>query len=190
MDAYIAKLLSLPMLPLARWPLWPYWRTHRPEEAPKLAFLLATCLRESLEEMRLNPLSVRFLGPMPPQSLRLFQRSIYPMVGWVTWQRRFVPNWEVEKIVHFPLGDLLDPTHYARYKLNLGPTVEKRLLPSEEEFPCFVGRTPGGREILWGATFRIVAHFLELVFGFQMPDISKLPVVTGTLSESYLTGQG
>jgi len=32
--------------------------------------------------------------------------------------------------------------------------------------------------------------FLEIVFGFNPPDIDSLPVVHGTLDENYLTGNG
>jgi hypothetical protein len=32
--------------------------------------------------------------------------------------------------------------------------------------------------------------FLEIVFGFKPPAIESLPVVYGSLSENYLTGNG
>ncbi|HSM74653.1 MAG TPA: hypothetical protein VK852_08460, partial [Desulfobacterales bacterium] len=80
---------------------------------PKIALLLAAALREGFEEMRLNPLGVEFLAPMQAQRLVLFQRVIYPLVGWVPRQRRFIPNWEVDKIVRIPLAALLDPVNYA-----------------------------------------------------------------------------
>lgn len=96
-DAVLARLLHLPLAPLARWPHWRHWQRRCPAEAHQLALRLATGVRESLEEMRLNPFGIRFLGPLPPQRLVMFRRVIYPMAGWVPHQHRFFPNWEVEK---------------------------------------------------------------------------------------------
>ncbi|MEE9610075.1 MAG: hypothetical protein V3W19_02430, partial [Desulfatiglandales bacterium] len=117
LDPHMAKLLTLPLLPLSRWPHWSTWREQRPEEARRLALLFATSLRESLEEMRLNPLGVKFLGPLPSQGLVMFHRVIYPMVVWINHQKLFFPNWEVEKIVYIPLRNLLNPENYACYRL-------------------------------------------------------------------------
>ena len=55
LDTGLAKLLNLPLLPLARWPYWPGWRQRRSHDVRWLRLLLATGLRESVEEMRLNP---------------------------------------------------------------------------------------------------------------------------------------
>jgi hypothetical protein len=120
-------------------------------------------VRESIEEMRLNPFGLDFLGPLPAQPLVLFQRVIYPMVVWISGQRRFYPNWEVEKIIYIPLRDLLNPALYARYQLRF-----------EEA------------EVLWGATYRITAVFLNYVFGFAPPDLNSLPEIHGSLSKAYL----
>jgi hypothetical protein len=117
LDFYLAKLLYLWGSPLYRWPYWSLWRKKRRGEARRLALLLATCLREGFEEMRLNPLGVTFLGPLPSQQLVMFRKVIFPMVCWVGRQKRFLPNWEVERVVYIPLQNLLNPTGYARYRL-------------------------------------------------------------------------
>ena len=182
LDAGLAKLLRLPMLPLARWPFWPDWRKRRPYNVKWLRLLLATGLRESVEEMRLNPFGLKFLGPLPSQTLVMFQRVIYPMVLWVTRQKRFYPNWEVEKIVSIPLRDLLNPAQYARYRLRIEtPSAAENV----NTFPCFRYERDGETEILWGATFRITMVFLNYVFGFSPPDIDALPEIRGHLSRSY-----
>ncbi len=158
----------------------------RPEDSRQL-LLLATSLRESMEEMRLNPLGITFLGPLPPQRLAMFRRVIYPMVGWIGWQRRFFPNWEVEKIVSIPLRSLLKESHYACYRLQM---VSNHMTEDEvRDFPCFVHRDDDEQEVLWGATYRIVTDFLEIVYGFFPPDVESLPVVHGTLGRNYLTGE-
>ncbi|MFH1082002.1 MAG: hypothetical protein V1751_01240 [Pseudomonadota bacterium] len=189
-DFYLSKILSLPLFPLARWPYWRRWQKQRHLEAKRLALLLAASMREGLEEMRLNPLSVRFLGPLPRQGLQMFQRVIYPMVGWIPRQKRFFPNWEVEKIVHIPLQNLLNGDKYASYRLNMGADRDSRSNRITEDFPCFLHQDRDEREVLWGATYRITMVFLELVFGFRPPSPEALPVIYGSLDENYLTGSG
>jgi hypothetical protein len=182
LDAGLAKLLRLPMLPLARWPFWPDWCKRRPHNVRWLRLLLATGLRESVEEMRLNPFGLKFLGPLPPQHLVMFQRIIYPMVIWVTRQKRFYPNWEVEKIVSIPLRDFLNPAQYARYRLRIETPSTGEYVNT---FPCFRYEKDDKTEILWGATFRITMVFLNYVFGFSPPDFDSLPEIRGHLRRAY-----
>jgi hypothetical protein len=183
LDAGLAILLKLPILNLARWPYWPQWRKTRPREAKWLRLLLATGVRESIEEMRLNPFGLEFLGPLPAQPLVMFQRVIYPMVVWVSGHRRFYPNWEVEKIIFIPLRDLLNSARYVRYRLRF---EDKTTEPPVNTFPCFRYEKGNEVELLWGATYRITAAFLDGVFGFLPPDINSLPEVHGLLSKTYL----
>lgn len=191
LDPLIGRLLSLPGFPLARWPYWRDWRRTRSREARRLSLLLATGLREGFEEMRLNPLGVRVLGPLPAQNLTLFRRVIYPMVGWIHRQTHFLPNWEVERIVYVPLRFLLDPGRYARYRLRFEGDGKGGKDHADElrDFPCFIHHGRRGREMLWGATYRIVTVFLERVFSFRPPEIETLPIVHGVLNREYLDGQ-
>jgi hypothetical protein len=150
--------------------------------------LLAAALREGLEEMRMNPLAFRFLGPLPPQRLAMFRRDIYPLAGWLSCPRRFHPNWEVERIVEIPLHRLLEDRRYARYRLRFADGAGNSTGGTVREFPCFVHEEKGGRELLWGATYRIVTAFLERVFGFAPPSPGTLPVIRGVLGKRYLDG--
>jgi hypothetical protein len=184
LDAGLATLLRLPMLPLARWHYWHHWRKMRPRDAQRLRLLLATGLRESVEEMRLNPFGLDFLGPLPAQPLVMFQRVIYPMVVWVSSQKRFYPNWEVEKIIYIPLRELLNPARYARYQLQFEAQSSAAQVNT---FPCFRYEKENKAELLWGATYRITAVFLEYVFGFVPPDVNSLPEIHGRLSRAYLS---
>jgi len=187
-DFYISKILGLPLFPLARWPYWHMWRELRRGESRRLALLFAASLRESFEEMRLNPLLVKFLGPLPPQSLEMFHRVIYPMAGWINGQKRFLPNWEVEKIIYIPLRDLLNTDGYACYRLQMGTGRNIKGEEMTQDFPCFLHQNRDEKEVLWGATYRITTLFLELVFGFSPPPMETLPVICGSLNENYLTG--
>jgi hypothetical protein len=189
LDPYLARLLSLPGSPLSMWPHWAKFRSRRPRDARMLSLLFATALRESWEEMRLNPLGVRFLGPLPSQRLLLFYRVIHPMVGWVRGQTRFRPSWEVEKIVTIPLGSLLNPIHYAVHRLYVPPRIEEKIKRGTQDYPCFLCRRQGQTEMLWGATYRIVMTFMESIFGFTPPDSVSLPLVPGVMNESYICGR-
>ncbi len=190
LDSYISKLLYLPGSPLTRWPYWNLWRTKRQQEARSLRILFATSLRESFEEMRLNPLKIKLLGPLPPQQLVMFHRVIYPIVCWVFRQKRFITNWEVDKVFYIPLRNLFDLSKYAHYKLKIDPGTEKSLDSDKRDFRCFIHDHKDASEHLWGATFRITMAFLELVFGFKPPEIDLLPVVNGILGEDYYNGIG
>lgn len=190
LDSYLASLLHLPGSPLTRWPYWSLWRERQPDRAADLAVIFAASLRESFEEMRLNPLGVKLLGLLPSQQLVMFRRVIYPLVCWIPRQRRFRSNWEVAKVVYIPLRDLLNPKKYARYRLHIEVSPQNGKNPGVREFPCFVHQDKDATENLWGATFRITMAFLDIVFEFTPPALDNLPVVTGSLDHNYLTGDG
>lgn len=185
-DYYLSKFMAFPGLPLSRWPYWPAWKKKRPSEARWLSLMMATSIRESFEEMRLNPLSVDFLGAMPCHRLRMFKKEIYPIVGWGNFQKRFYPNREVDKIVIVSLRSLLNADNYARFRISYPPRIKKTLNRDFEDFPCFILKTQTGKEILWGVTFRIIAAFVSLVFKFILPDMETLKVVPRVLNDDYL----
>ena len=184
LDAGLAALLRLPQSPLVRWPHWQRWRKEQPRQAGWLRLLLATGLRESVEEMRLNPFGLTFLGPMAAQSLVMFNRVIYPMAVWISDQKRFYPNWEVEKIVYIPLREFFNQARYARYRLRIANSLTTA---NVNTFPCFRLEENNQAEILWGATYRITTGFLKRVFNFEPPEMHSLPVIHGRLSRFYLS---
>jgi hypothetical protein len=189
LDTVLSKLLPLPGLPLGRWPFWRRWHDDGGLNGGAMPLLLATGLREGFEEMRLNPLGFRFLGPMPPFSLRLFRRKIYPMVGWISRQRRFRPNWEVDRIVRIPLASFWETARYANYRISFSRRIEPRRNRTSEDFPCFRFENDGRPELLWGVTYRIIMNFMASVLDFTPPDVAGLPVISGRLKRSYITGK-
>jgi hypothetical protein len=188
-DPYFARFLALPGFTLSKWPCWHQIKKEDPENAEFLCLMLAAGLRESWEEMRLNPFGTIFLGPLPSQCLILYRRVIHPMVAWVTRQKKFTLSWEVDRIVHIPFRALLNPFNYALYRLNVPPHMEWRFRGQKVDFPCFLYSHAGRAELLWGVTYRIVTLFLEMVFGFIPPDHDRLPLVPASLSEEYVNGR-
>ena len=189
LDPILARLLTLPGFPVARWPHWSQLLKRQPEKARRLSLFFATSLRESFEELRLNPLGIRFLGPLPEQRLYAFKRTIYPMVCWIVRQKRFISNCEVEKVVYIPLRDLLNLDNYACYKIKLSHLAAQKFQKVRGDYSCFLYKDKKETDILWGVTFRIVMLFLKSAFGFKPPEISSLPVVIETLDNNYFTGK-
>jgi 8-oxo-dGTP pyrophosphatase MutT (NUDIX family) len=185
LDCLLSKFLTLPLFPLARWPYLSAWRHSKGEDAEHLAMLAAASLRESLEEIGLNPFGLTFLGPLPPERLELFGRIIYPMVGWIERQRHFLLNWEVERIVYVPIRDLLNPERYACYRLSMEPMRGGGAGEEMRDFPCFLHRDSSREEVLWGVTYRMVMVFLELVYGFKAPELGTLPIIHGRVDKRY-----
>ena len=185
-DRIFSRFLSLPYSPLYKWSRRHPRQTQNRLVYRRIAMLLATGLREAWEEMRLNPLRVSFLGPLPVQQLVMFDRKIYPLAAWIPARLSLKTNQEVDRIVRVPLRRLLDPGNYGRYQPTFTDTGGIVLQPLE--FPCFIHNGLNGTEILWGATFRITMNFLSLVFGFSLPDMESLPLVKGRQEENYLNG--
>ncbi|HYA42864.1 MAG TPA: CoA pyrophosphatase [Syntrophobacteraceae bacterium] len=189
LDHFLARLLAFRGSSLSRWPCWSALKTEQPQNADFLSLLYAAGLREAWEEMGLNPFGLTFLGPLPTQCLVLYRRSVHPMVAWVSYQKRFHLSSEVERIVRFPLRALLNPFNYAVYRRFVPPHLEWRFREAAVDFPCFVYKIGERAELLWGVTFKIVTQFMEMIFGFRVPDIEKLPMVPASLDEEYVTGR-
>ncbi len=187
LDTLLARTMTLPGLPMWGWPFWPAIRLHRSKEASILRVLFFTSLRESFEEMRLNPFGARFLGPLPIQRLVMFEREIYPMVGWVSKQQHFRLNWEVEKVVSIPLRKLLDPDNYVQYQIELKDPNSENGSQRVYDAPSFLHKNSLETEVLWGATCRITLNFLELMFDFTPPIKGSLPVLEGSMDETYMS---
>ena len=188
MDTFFARGMKLPGLPLRRWPHVRRWQRRRHPDYRWLSLLLATALREGFEEMRLNPFGITFLGPMSKQQLIMFKRVIYPMVGWVHRQRRFFPNWEVEKIVNIPMAALVETENYARFRYSFNSPQNGMSNLPVRDMPCFVFPQKGQTELLWGVTYRIIADFLEKTLGFIPPAMEQLPVVHRRFDSDYIEG--
>ncbi len=149
---------------------------------------LANAVRESWEETGLSPWNILFLGPLPSYSLHLFKRTIFPLVCFIKSEWNFYPNREVERIIEIPLMTFFDERNYGLYSIETSEQI-KTDRQGPREFPCLIIRDAEGKEeILWGATFFIIANFLKIVLGFEIPDLHSKRIIKRTLGPEYLTG--
>jgi len=155
-----------------------------------ISLFLTNALREAWEEIRINPLNVRFLGPLPSQELYVFSRVIFPVVGLVKRDWTFRPNREVERVIEIPLAALFDPQRYGTLTVEIESALPFRHeVEPVRNFPCFLYTPPGGwEEVLWGATLSIVMKFLAIVFGFTLPEANSNRVIRKFLRPDYATG--
>lgn len=174
------------LLPVLKGKPREYARARGDADFRSITLFLANALRESWEEIGLNPFRVRFLGPLPCRNLIMFNKTIFPVVGYVADTRRLKPNHEVEKIVDIPLRHFFEKENYAHFAVE---TVNGggNAIAATDRFPCFIHRDEAnGEEILWGATFSIVLTFLKTVFDFDPPEPTSEWVLRKMVRPNYM----
>jgi 8-oxo-dGTP pyrophosphatase MutT (NUDIX family) len=187
-DALLSPLVSTGLLPIMRGKPFAYARQRPSDTFRALSLFFTNALRESWEEVRLNPFNVRFLGPLPSRDLIVFRRTIFPLVGFVKNEWVCRPNWEVEKVLEIPLRDFFLAENYGTVAVETfvpmrGPIERIR------DFPCLIHRDRNGsNEILWGATMNILMDFIRTVFEFAPPLYGSAGVIKKSLFENYITG--
>lgn len=185
-DRFFGQLLLLGILPSFNGKARRLALERSSWERRLMLTFLANSLRESWEEIRLAPWLVRFLGPLPTYNLIRFQRTIFPLVGYIEWPTRLSPNKEVAKLIQVPLAAFGREESIGCLSLFREESDNTPL----GSFPCLVLDEPdGGREILWGATFNIIIRFLEIVFDYKLCDWREGRQVRHVLSPAYLHGR-
>jgi 8-oxo-dGTP pyrophosphatase MutT (NUDIX family) len=122
---------------------FPGGRQDTPEEE-----LLATALRESHEEIGLEPAQVEVVGALPPVGTFVTGYKVHPFVGLIPENLRFRPSpYEVAAVLLFRLEELR--AGFAMRRL------VRRGVPIRT--PTYVI----GEHLIWGATARILADLLE-----------------------------
>jgi 8-oxo-dGTP pyrophosphatase MutT (NUDIX family) len=153
-----------------RWNLLFIKRTHHPEDrhSGQIAFpggraditdqtLLKTALRETREEIGIDPEDVEILG-LSRQISTVTNYRISPFVGIIPWPYRLkLSQEEVEKAFLIPLDWLNDPSHHhvKAWRSSSRPQDDLEVIFFEEY----------DSEVLWGATAQIVVDFLQLILG-------------------------
>jgi 8-oxo-dGTP pyrophosphatase MutT (NUDIX family) len=118
------------------------------------ASLLAAALREAEEEVGLSRTAVEPLGALDDTETFATQFVITPWVGVIRAPVVWRPDGEeIEKVIEVPLAALLEPANFR---------VEHWARDGVVRPVYFYDY---GGEIIWGATARIVKHYLDLVTG-------------------------
>ena len=136
-------------------------RTHRGEvsfpgggQEKGDADLVATALREAKEETGLDPSLVEVIGELDHLTTITSRSFIVPFVGVLSGRPELDPNpAEVEKILHVPIGQLLDPDVFRQERWGL-PGLNR---------PVYFFEIPG--DTIWGATAAMLVNFLSVVTG-------------------------
>jgi 8-oxo-dGTP pyrophosphatase MutT (NUDIX family) len=165
MDAH-GRTDAAVLLPLYGWPenpglVFTKRRTDLRKHAGEISFpggrqdetdedLRATALRESQEEIGLDPGAVELVGALPPVGTFVTSYRVHPFVGLIDEGLRFQPNpAEVAEMLALRL-DVLREGYGMRRLVRRGVPI----------------RTPTytvGEQMIWGATARILAEFLNRV---------------------------
>ena len=183
-DKLFRSLLLLPGMPLNSWRELHLLRQQNRKSAAAAVLLAAAAVRETWEEIGLNPLQVRLLGTLEPCRLTVFDKTIFPICAWTQNSAKLNPNREVESIHHVPLAQLLDPKNYAAYSIKSDQHRTGDLAIKRETI-CYRHFEGVKEEILWGATLGITLSFLKTVYNFTPPARDKMPLVESVFSEDY-----
>ena len=182
-DSLLGHLITKPLLAWRKTPAYLKAKQLGPQPLNQITFFLTNALRESWEEIRLDPFAVNFLGPLNCYRLTLFKNIIFPIVGAVKAPLSLKPNWEVAKILQIPLHSFFQEENYGVYRLKVGNPIFKDIIQADTiDYPCLIYQEPAQpTEILWGATYSIIMSFLDTVFGFHPPELDTRPVIEGEL---------
>ena len=153
-----------------------------------ILFFWSNALRESWEELRLNPVNIEFLGPLKTYRLESRRWIIFPLAGKIkkAWKPKLNP--EVEKLVEIPLTAFFQPGHYAICKFEISKEMSPQGSPRSREVPCLMFGEEGKEEILWGATYNIIREFLKVVMDRPLPFPDGQRIVRRSLAFNYYTG--
>jgi 8-oxo-dGTP pyrophosphatase MutT (NUDIX family) len=114
--------------------------------------LAETALRESQEEISVDPASVRILGELTPVHVLVSGFTLHPVVGVTHARPQFVAaSGEVEEILEVSLAHLRDASHIRR-----GTRVREGVAV---EYPYF---DLLGHQV-WGATAMVLGEFICLI---------------------------
>ena len=187
-DRMLRRIIQYGLPPVLKGNAREYAETRGNESFLCTSLFLANAMRESWEEIRLNPFNATFLGPLPCYNLTLFTKTIFPVVGLVNRDKPYHLNGEVDKIIEIPIASFFEEDNYAMYSLEASGSL-KHARDRQWDFPCLVHTDSEGKEeILWGATFNIIMSFLKIVFDFDISRIIPTRIITRTLDDAYLTG--
>ena len=114
----------------------------------------SAALRETQEEIGIDPAEVRILGRLD-SLLTITQFQIVPVVGEIPWPYKLTLNpIEVASVFGVPIEWLSNPAHLE--------TLFEENSASGPHFPIYAFKPYQG-EVIWGATARITRNLLQLL---------------------------
>ena len=126
---------------------------------------IQTALRETHEEIGLDPAHVEVLGELDAFPTFVSGFVVTPVVGWLDHEPELVPNpAEVATILHVPVRELSE-----EIRSEAGFSHREKTYPTE----AWVWR----ERVIWGVTARLLRTFLEIVAD---AGLSKRPGATSS----------
>ena len=117
-------------------------------------FLLNTALREAEEEVGLAPCDVEVLGELDDTSIIPTNYVISPFVGLIPYPYDFkLDKWETEELIQIPFKDLCDEKFFSKGTIHAHGR--------EFDTDCY----KYGGKVIWGATYKILKQFVEIIAG-------------------------
>jgi len=115
--------------------------------------MAATALRETQEEIGVDPSKIRLIGALSPLYIPPSNYIVFPFIGLADSKPNFLADpAEVQELIEIHLEDLLDKNTATLRKVILSDGTSS-------EVPCYVF----GEVIIWGATAMILSEFAELL---------------------------
>jgi 8-oxo-dGTP pyrophosphatase MutT (NUDIX family) len=113
---------------------------------------LFTALRETREEIGIEPYRVKPLGALTPLYIPNSNFYVYPQVGWIDEELEYVPDpLEVEEVIEVSVNRLLDKRNTKTYTWKVNEsTISAPYYDAD------------GKKI-WGATAMMLSEMLEII---------------------------
>ncbi len=114
--------------------------------------LLAAALRETHEEVGIEPHQVRVLGTFPGRRTNATDIAVTPFVGVIEGAHELRPDpKEVAEIFHVPLQALSDPRFRGSYRWKRNG--------ASGDYPAILY----AGQVIWGLTYSLTLTFLQLI---------------------------
>lgn len=115
--------------------------------------MAATALRETQEEIGVEPSAIRLVGALSPLYIPPSNYIVFPFIGLADSKPNFLTDSvEVQELIEINLEDLIDKNNSTLRKVSLNDGTSF-------DVPCYAF----GEVIIWGATAMILSEFVELL---------------------------
>ena len=119
--------------------------------------LMNTALRESSEEIGIDPANIELLGQLHPVYIPPSDFTVTPFVGWHQGPPKLCPaEYEVAEILEVPINHLLDPATLVNGQVDTW-NKEDPTQPRKINAPYYAV----GPHQIWGATAIILDEFID-----------------------------